>query len=103
LARKLLGAKASPPPGFVAPQLATLRDAAPAGDRWLFEIKHDGYRAQLHLGDGKATIYTRGGHDWTRRFASVAADGARMAAREAVLDGEIVSTRTWAEGAQCGC
>jgi bifunctional non-homologous end joining protein LigD len=90
LARKLPGSIASQAPGFVPPQLATLRDAAPAGDRWLFEIKHDGYRAQLHLRDGEATIYTRGGHDWTRRFASVAADGVRMAAHEAVLDGEIV-------------
>jgi bifunctional non-homologous end joining protein LigD len=90
LARKLRGAKASPAPGFIPPQLATLRDAAPAGDRWLFEIKHDGYRAQLHLREGRATIYTRRGHDWTRRFASIAADGTQLAANEPVLDGEIV-------------
>ena len=32
-------------PPFVAPQLATLVEAPPAGDDWLHEIKFDGYRA----------------------------------------------------------
>jgi bifunctional non-homologous end joining protein LigD len=65
---KLPGAKESPALGFIPPQLATLRDAAPAGKRWLFEIKHDGYRAQLRLSEGRTTIYNRRGYDRTRRF-----------------------------------
>jgi len=31
-------------PGFIKPQLATLRSKAPKGDQWLHEIKYDGYR-----------------------------------------------------------
>jgi hypothetical protein len=33
-------------PGFVPPQLASLRSKPPAGDNWLHEIKYDGYRLQ---------------------------------------------------------
>jgi bifunctional non-homologous end joining protein LigD len=36
-------------PGFVPPQLASLRSKPPAGDNWLHEIKYDGYRLQIHL------------------------------------------------------
>ena len=43
---------ATPPLAFVPPQLATLVAEAPAGQEWLHEIKHDGYRVQLRLQDG---------------------------------------------------
>jgi hypothetical protein len=36
-------------PGFIRPQLATLKAKAPSGDQWLHEIKFDGYRVQIHL------------------------------------------------------
>jgi len=32
-------------PGFIAPQLATLRPQPPIGDCWIHEIKFDGYRS----------------------------------------------------------
>ena len=66
--KRILGVKA-PMPGFIEPQLATLKAKPPKGD-YLHEIKFDGYRAQAHLLRGKAKIYTRGGHDWTNRFAA---------------------------------
>src|SRR3984957_11489168 len=34
----------APLPGFVEPMLATLTKSPPTGDRWLHEIKFDGYR-----------------------------------------------------------
>jgi bifunctional non-homologous end joining protein LigD len=37
-------------PDFIAPELATLVDRAPAGGEWLHEIKFDGYRTALRLG-----------------------------------------------------
>ena len=52
-------------PGFVPPQLASLRSKPPAGDNWLHEIKYDGYRLQIHLDKGRVTIRTRTGLDWT--------------------------------------
>lgn len=81
-----IGAKASMP-GFIEPQLATLRTKLPTGD-YLHEIKFDGYRAQVHMLRGKPTIYTRSGHDWTRRFGPIV-DALDYDA-SAILDGEIV-------------
>jgi bifunctional non-homologous end joining protein LigD len=43
------GARPSEMPGFIKPQLATLKSRAPIGDQWLHEIKYDGYRIQIHL------------------------------------------------------
>jgi bifunctional non-homologous end joining protein LigD len=48
-----LSAEKSEMPGFIKPQLATLKARAPKGDQWLHEIKFDGYRVQIHLNKGK--------------------------------------------------
>src|SRR4029079_15974696 len=49
------------PPPFMEPQLATLVDDVPPGSGWLHEIKYDGYRLLLSIGDGVATAFTRKG------------------------------------------
>ena len=77
-------------PQFVAPQLATLVTAPPAGDAWLHEIKYDGYRAIAAVGGGQVRIFTRSGQNWTRKFASIAEALETLDARSALLDGEIV-------------
>jgi bifunctional non-homologous end joining protein LigD len=33
-------------PGFIQPQLAILKTRPPAGDKWVHEIKFDGYRVK---------------------------------------------------------
>ncbi|WP_437682649.1 DNA ligase D [Sorangium sp. So ce131] len=86
----LAGAKKGPFPQEVEPQLATLVTGPPAGAGWLYEVKFDGYRMLAKLRGGRATLLTRRGQDWTERFASVRDDLARLPARDAVLDGEIV-------------
>jgi bifunctional non-homologous end joining protein LigD len=69
IARMIKGAASSAAmPGFVSPQLATLKAKAPVGGQWVHEIKFDGYRLQIHLNKGKVTVYTRNGHDWTNAF-----------------------------------
>jgi bifunctional non-homologous end joining protein LigD len=78
------------PVKFIPPCHPTTSAKPPSGAGWLHEIKWDGYRVQAHLRDGKATIYTRRGHDWTVRFASIAAAMAKLKARSAILDGEAV-------------
>jgi bifunctional non-homologous end joining protein LigD len=75
-------------PGFIKPQLATLKAKAPSGDQWLHEIKFDGYRVQLHLDKGKKRVFTRNGLDWTKRFSVIA--GALDIPGQAILDGEVV-------------
>jgi bifunctional non-homologous end joining protein LigD len=83
------GAKPSEMPGFIKPQLATLRSKPPSGDQWPHEIKYDGYRVQLHVNEERRTIYTRTGLDWTKRF-SVIAGAFDIPVERAIIDGEIV-------------
>jgi hypothetical protein len=75
-------------PGFIKPQLATLKSKAPKGDQWLHEIKYDGYRVQVHLNRGRKKVFTRNGLDWTKRFTEIA--GALAIRGEAIIDGEVV-------------
>ena len=79
-----------PLPGWIAPCLPTLVDRPPVGSEWLHEIKWDGYRVSVYIEDGKATIRTRNGHDWTKRFPTIAAAASKLKVRSAVIDGEAV-------------
>ena len=84
-----IGVKA-PFPGFIEPELATSIDKVPSGDRWIHEIKFDGYRVQVHLRDAAVKVFTRRGNDWTNRFRKIAADAWHVGAGSAVIDGEVV-------------
>lgn len=81
--------KVSEMPDFVAPQLCTLVARPPAADGWCHEIKFDGYRVQLRVEDGEATLKTRKGLDWTDKFASIAKEAGALP--EVLIDGEIVA------------
>jgi bifunctional non-homologous end joining protein LigD len=83
------GVKA-PFPGFVEPELATSTEKVPTGERWLHEIKFDGYRVQVHLRDAAVKVFTRRGNDWTNRFRKIAADAWHVNAGSAIIDGEVV-------------
>jgi ATP-dependent DNA ligase len=56
-----IGAKAFP--GFVEPALATSIEKVPSGDRWIHEIKFDGYRVQLQIHNDAIKVLTRRGKD----------------------------------------
>ena len=66
------GARPAPSPGFIEACRAALREEAPSGERWVHEIKFDGYRAQAHLQKGQAAIHTRAGRDRTLPFRPIA-------------------------------
>jgi bifunctional non-homologous end joining protein LigD len=68
LARALPGAKPAPFPGFIEPMFATLGSKVPSGPGYVHEVKLDGYRVQAHLRDGRVTLFTRSGLDWTNDF-----------------------------------
>jgi ATP-dependent DNA ligase len=91
LVRVLPGAKPAAFPGFIEPALATLRRKVPNGTGYVHEVKLDGYRVQAQLQDGRVTLYTRSGLDWTKRFPTIAADIGRLPAGKLVIDGEVVS------------
>jgi bifunctional non-homologous end joining protein LigD len=77
-------------PDFVPPSLATLRESAPSGAGWVHEIKFDGYRTQARLENGRVRLLTRKGLDWTEKFPNIARAVAKLPARTALIDGEIV-------------
>jgi bifunctional non-homologous end joining protein LigD len=57
----------------------------------LHEVKHDGFRAQLHLADNAVTIYGKNGGDLTRRFRLIAAAIASLPFESVILDAELVA------------
>src|SRR6266436_2078412 len=76
-------------PDFVAPQLCASVDQPPGGEGWCHEIKFDGYRVQLRVEDGEATLKTRKGLDWTDKFKAIAKEGSSLP--DVLIDGEIVA------------
>ena len=84
-----IGTKA-PYPGFIETALATSVDKVPSGQRWIHEVKFDGYRVQVHLRDAVVKVFTRRGNDWTNRFRKIAADAWHINAGSAIIDGEVV-------------
>jgi ATP-dependent DNA ligase len=75
-------------PTAVAFQIATARSEPPAGDGWLYEVKHDGHRlAVVTDGDGGIRLLSRNGYERSRQFGPAFAD----LARRIVLEGEIAA------------
>jgi len=83
------GKKVAAIPDFVAPQLCTPVDRPPVGEGWCHEIKFDGYRVQLRVEDGEATLKTRKGLDWTEKFQAIAKEASALP--DVLVDGEIVA------------
>src|SRR4051812_9032449 len=84
---RIQGARKASIPGYIEPCDPTLRENPPHGDDWVYEIKADGYRAQLHLMDRDATAYSRTGYDWTEKFSSIVAAAQKVSAKSAIIDG----------------
>src|SRR5207248_1148759 len=74
--------------GYLPPMLATLVDAAPAGD-WHAEVKYDGYRALCALSNGRVAMWTRNALDLSERFPRIARALSRIVVGDAVIDGEV--------------
>jgi bifunctional non-homologous end joining protein LigD len=69
----------------------TLAKAPPVGDEWVHEVKFDGWRAQVHVDDGEATIYSRNGADLSKRFRALKPIIGMIPARSAIRDCELVA------------
>jgi bifunctional non-homologous end joining protein LigD len=76
---------------FTPPALTTLRSSPPTGERWQYELKFDGYRVQLHKTGTAATIFTKDGADFTRRFPTIAATVLALPVRSCIIDGELIA------------
>ena len=74
-------------PDFIPPQLCETLERPPSGDKWLHEIKFDGYRIQMRVANGDVTLKTRKGLDWTAKYPEIAEAAATLP--DCIIDGEI--------------
>ena len=59
----------------------------------MHEIKHDGFRLQIHARGKRVSLYTMTGVDWTARYPWIVEDVGRLNVRHAILDAECVCDR----------
>src|SRR3989440_135831 len=93
-AGELQGARKRSMPSRVEPMLATLTDRPFSDPNWLFEIKWDGVRALARIENGALTLRSRTGVDMDKRYPELASLPNVLAARQTILDGEIVALDT---------
>jgi bifunctional non-homologous end joining protein LigD len=78
-------------PRFIVPMAAKLTRELRASGMWLYELKFDGYRALIIKDGDSIEVRSRNDKDLTGMFPSIAAAGAKISAKQAVVDGEIVA------------
>jgi bifunctional non-homologous end joining protein LigD len=89
-AGELPGAKKASMPATLEPMLATLVEKPFSNPDWLFELKWDGMRLLSYIRDGNCELQSRRGRKVTSQFPEIAGLPSRIAAREAIVDGEAV-------------
>ena len=67
-----------------------LLETAPAGDGWIHEIKHDGFRTQLAIEAEEVRPFASGGKDWTNRYRRIVTAAGKLDLGSALIDGEMV-------------
>ena len=77
------------PPAFIPPCRPTIAKRPPAAPGWAHELKHDGYRLQIHVRDGSVRLYTMNGSDWSGRYPRVIEEAARIKGAS-IFDAEVV-------------
>jgi bifunctional non-homologous end joining protein LigD len=77
-------------PSQYKPQKALLVDRPPVGDRWIHELKLDGFRMGVFVSGRTVHIISRRGTDYTNEFPEITAAARKLRVKDAVLDGEIV-------------
>src|SRR6266487_6540805 len=78
-------------PAEIHPMLATLVDDPFSDPEWIFETKWDGFRSICFINGGKARFVSRNQIEMTLQYPELHEVGKQIAARQAILDGEIVA------------
>jgi len=71
--------------------MATPARALPVGAEWSYEVKWDGYRAEGINNGAAVSLASRNLKNITKQYSGVAAAVSRIAAKSALVDGEIVA------------
>jgi ATP dependent DNA ligase domain len=75
-ARNSRGRPVNAPAAFTQPCRPTVAIQPPRGDCWVHELKHDGYRLQIHVRNGRVRLYTMNGADWTACYPRIVEEAA---------------------------
>jgi bifunctional non-homologous end joining protein LigD len=75
------------PAAFIDPAIPTKVSKPPEGNTWAHEIKHDGYRIQIHVTDSGVRLYTMSGYDWTDRYPLIVKAAGKIKGT-AIIDAE---------------
>jgi len=86
-----LQALPSAKPHFVEPMKAKLVEKPPATADWIYELKFDGIRLIAVRADKKMSLLSRNQNDLSARFPEIVEAIKNLAARECVIDGEVVA------------
>ncbi|MES1195419.1 MAG: DNA ligase D [Steroidobacter sp.] len=87
--RKTISRSSGSLPLFIEPELCKPVERPPGGAGWAHEVKFDGYRMQLRVFNGEATLKTRKGLDWSEKFSAIINAAARLS--DCIIDGEVVA------------
>jgi bifunctional non-homologous end joining protein LigD len=87
--RSSRGRPLNAPAAFIHPCQPIVAKQPPSGPGWAHELKHDGYRLQIHVRDGRVRLITMNGADWSKRYPRIVEEAARIKG-SAVMDAEVV-------------
>src|SRR5215468_975982 len=87
--RNSRGRPLNAPAAFIHPCQPTVAKEPPSGPGWAHELKHDGYRLQIHVRDGRVRLFTMNGADWSKRYPRIVEEASRIKFN-AVIDAEVV-------------
>jgi bifunctional non-homologous end joining protein LigD len=76
-------------PDSIKPMLATLSEGMINDDRYLYEVKWDGYRITAFIKKDKVQLVSRGGKNYTNRYPPVL-NALKSFKHDVILDGEMV-------------
>jgi bifunctional non-homologous end joining protein LigD len=77
------------PAAFIHPCRPMVAKRPPRATGWVHEVKHDGYRVQIHLRNGRVRLYTRNAADWSKRYPRIVKEASRLQGT-AIIDAEVV-------------
>jgi bifunctional non-homologous end joining protein LigD len=87
--RSSRGRPRNAPVVFINPCQPTVATKPPLGPGWAHELKREGYRLQIHVGDGRVRLHTMNGADWTSRYPLIVAEANRLDG-SAIIDAEVI-------------
>jgi bifunctional non-homologous end joining protein LigD len=92
--RSSRGRPLNAPAAFIHPCQPIVAKQPPIGSGWAHELKHDGYRLQIHVHEGRVRLFTMNGNDWTKRYPRIVEEAARLRA-PLIIDAEVPFVSRW--------